>query len=147
TKNVADFFDIINGESSQNFEFSNDFTYRENIYAVYGNYSKEYKKISVQAGLRLEHTNIKGYQAGNVVVPDSTFRKKYTNLFPTFYVQYRVDSLQNNVIGLSVGRRINRPNYRDLHPFTYPMDRFTFYGGNPFLEPTLSYNIDLSHTH
>src|SRR5690606_11880267 len=51
------------------------------------------------------------------------------------------------IIGLSVGRRINRPNYRDLNPFTYPMDRFTFYGGNPFLEPTLSYNIDLSHTY
>lgn len=147
TNNLADFSDVNNGVSTPNYEFSNDFTYRERIHAVYANCSKEYKKVSLEIGLRLEQTNVKGYQAGNPIVADSTFNIKYTNLFPTFYFQYRVDSLQNNVIGLSLGRRIDRPNYKDLNPFTYPMDRFTFYGGNPFLKPTFSYNADLSHTY
>lgn len=46
----------------------------------------------------------------------------------------------------SMGRRINRPNYQDLNPFSYPLDRFTYYGGNPFLQPTLAYYAELSHT-
>lgn len=146
TRNIADFTDVENGISSPNYDFSNDFSYKENINAAYVNYSRDFKKVSIQFGLRLENTNIKGYQAGNPIVADSSFNIKYTNLFPTIYVQYKVDSIQKHVIGLSMGRRINRPNYKDLNPFTYPIDRFTYYGGNPFIKPTFSYNVDLSHT-
>ena len=46
-----------------------------------------------------------------------------------------------------MGRRINRPNYQDLNPFSYPLDRFTYYGGNPFLEPTLANYAEVSHTY
>lgn len=147
TSNIADFNDVANGNSTPNYEFSNDFTYKERIHAVYANYAKDFKNISIQAGLRMEHTRIKGHQAGNPTVTDSSFAIKYTSLFPTLYIQYRADSLQNNIIGLSLGRRIDRPNYKDLNPFTYPMDRFTFYGGNPYLQPTFSYNAELSHTY
>lgn len=146
TNNVADFRDVMNGIKIPNYQFSNDFTYKENIHAVYTNYSKDFSKFSVQAGLRMEYSDIKGYQKGNPMVRDSAFSKKYTSLFPTFYVQYRADSLQNHVFGLSLGRRIDRPNYKDLNPFTYPMDKFTFYGGNPFLEPTFSYNAEFNYT-
>jgi iron complex outermembrane recepter protein len=147
TSNIADFFDVVDGRRSQNYEFSNNFQYEENINAAYANYSRDYKKISIQAGLRLENTNIVGNQLGNVVVKDSSFKRKYTNLFPTFYLQYRIDSAQKHIMGISLGRRIDRPNYKDMNPFTYPMDRFTYYGGNPFLQPTFSYNIELSHTY
>jgi hypothetical protein len=146
TSNVANFNDIVNGNEIPNYQFSNDFTYKENINAVYSNFSTEYRKISIKAGLRLENTNVKGYQAGNPIVADSTFAVKYTSLFPTLFVQYTADTLQNNVIGFSAGRRIDRPNYKDLNPFTYPIDRFTFYGGNPYIQPTFSYNFDVSHT-
>lgn len=147
TQNIADFSDNINGTRTPNYQFSNDFTYRENINAFYTNYAREIGKFSLQAGLRIENTNIKGYQAGNPVVKDSTFNIKYTNFFPTLYVQYSLDSLQNHVIGLSLGRRIERPNYKDLNPFTYPIDSYTFYGGNPYIQPTFSYNADVSHTY
>jgi iron complex outermembrane recepter protein len=147
TKNVANFFDVISGNKIPNYEFSNDFTYKENINSLYVNFSKDYKKISIQAGLRLENTNVDGNQAGNPVVKDSTFSIKYTNLFPTLYIQYRADTIQKHVIGLSLGRRIERPDYKDLNPFTYPIDRFTFYGGNPYIQPTFTYNIDVSHTY
>jgi hypothetical protein len=147
TENVADFFDVLGGRQVPNYEFSNNFDYQENINAAYVNFSKDYKKISIQLGLRLENTNIKGYQAGNPVVRDSSFVRHYTNLFPTFFLQYRPDTLMKHVFGISVGQRIDRPNYRDLNPFTYPMDRFTYYGGNPFLQPTFTYNIELTHTY
>lgn len=146
TSNIANFYDIVAGKRTPNYEFSNNFKYDENINAAYLNYSKDFKKISVQAGLRFENTNIEGNQLGNVVVKDSSFTRHYSNLFPTFYLQYRADTLGKHVFGLSLGRRIDRPNYKDMNPFTYPLDRFTYYGGNPFLQPTFSYNLQLTHT-
>ena len=146
TGNVADFRDVKDGIETPNYTFSNNFDYKENIHAVYTNYAKEFDKISIQLGLRMEYSDIKGYQKGNPIVKDSAFTKRYASLFPTFFIQYRADSLQNHVVGLSLGRRIDRPNYKDMNPFTYPMDNYTFYGGNPFLEPTFSYNADLNYT-
>ena len=146
TDNTAAVFDIFNNVTVPNYEFSNRFLYDENINAAYLNYAKEGKKLSVQAGLRMENTNIRGRQLGNPVIKDSSFVRNYTNLFPTFYLQYKVDSLQKHQLALSIGRRINRPNYQDLNPFSYPLDRFTYYGGNPFLQPTLAYYFELSHT-
>lgn len=146
TSNIANFYDVVAGKSTPNYEFSNNFEYDENINAAYLNYSKDFKKISIQAGLRFENTNIKGNQLGNIAVKDSAFERHYSNLFPTFYLQYRADSTGKNVWGLSIGRRIDRPNYKDMNPFTYPLDRFTYYGGNPFLQPTFSYNVQLTHT-
>lgn len=145
TDNTASFFDIVNNEAIPNYEFSNRFLYKEDIYAGYLNYARDWKKFSVQMGLRMEHTSINGHQLGNPLVQDSSFTRRYTSLFPTLYLSYRADTLQRHQFGFSFGRRIDRPNYQDLNPFTYPLDRFTYYGGNPFLQPTFSYNFELSH--
>lgn len=147
TDNIADFFDVVNNASVPNYEFSNRFQYKENINAAYFNYSKDWKQFSIQTGLRMENTNITGNQFGNPTQKDSNFTRNYTNLFPTVYLQYRADSLQKHVFGFSIGRRINRPNYQDMNPFTYPLDRFTYYAGNPFLQPTLAYSFEISHTY
>jgi len=145
TDNTAAVFDIFNNITVPNYEFSNRFMYDENINAGYVSYSKEGKRLSIQTGLRLENTNIRGRQLGNPIIKDSSFIRNYSNLFPTLYVQYKADSLQHHQLVLSLGRRINRPNYQDLNPFSYPLDRFTYYGGNPFLQPTLAYYVELSH--
>jgi len=147
TDNTASFFDVENGVSTPNYEFSNRFKYKENINAGYLNYAKDWTRFSVQLGLRLENTSLDGNQLGNPMVKDSSFTRNYTGLFPTVYIAYRADSLQHHQFGFSFGRRIERPDYQDLNPFTYPLDRFTYYGGNPFLQPTYSYNFELSHTY
>jgi iron complex outermembrane recepter protein len=146
TNNTADFFDVTGANRVVNNEFSNTFQYDENINAAYLNYAKDFKRWSVQVGLRFENTNIKGHQLGNAIVKDSSFTRAYSHLFPTFYLSYKLDTMDRHQFGLSVGRRIDRPNYKDMNPFTYPIDRFTYYGGNPFLKPTFSINIELSHT-
>lgn len=146
TDNNALFFDEENGISKPNFEFTNRFLYQEKIGAGYLNYSNEWKKISVQLGLRLENTRADGNQLGNEQLKDSSFTFNYTNFFPTLFVLYKADSLQHHQFGFSIGKRINRPDYQSLNPFTYPIDKFTYYGGNPFLRPTYSYNLEVSHT-
>ena len=147
TDNTAAFYDVINEVAKPNYEFSNRFQYKENIYAGYLNYSKDWQKFSMQLGVRLESTDIHGHQLGNIMVNDSSFHVNYLSGFPTLYLSYKVDSAQKNQFGFSFGRRINRPDYQDMNPFTYPFDRFTYYGGNPFLKPTFSYNFEASHTY
>lgn len=149
TTNVADFFDVnpaINIRTP-NYEFSNNFEYDERIQAAYVNYNRNLKKWSVQMGLRFESTNIVGNQLGNVVVKDSLFKRRYNNLFPTLYLSYVLDSAGIHQLGFSYGRRVDRPNYQSMNPFTYPMDRFTYYAGNSFLQPTFSDNLELSYTY
>lgn len=146
TNNVADFFDEVNGILTTNADFTNEFLYKENIHAGYINYSTERNKVSIQTGLRYELTNVNGHQVGNEIRNDSTFTRDYSALFPTFYATYKIDSLGKKILGFSYGRRIDRPNYQDMNPFTYPLDRFTLYAGNPFLQPTYSHNFELSYT-
>ncbi len=147
TKNNADFSDVINGENVYNGQFSNKFQYDENINAGYLNYSQNIGKFAIQAGLRAENTNIKGYQYGNPTQKDSTFNRNYTNLFPTLFLQYTADSAQHHQFGFSYGRRISRPDYQSMNPFIYPLDAYTLYAGNPFLQPTFTQNFELSHTY
>ncbi len=131
-------------ERSENNEWipdsrSNHFIYEENINAAYVNFSKKLKKFSFQAGLRLENTVSKG----NQVTIDTAFKRDYTNLFPTGYLNYELN--KNNTMTLSYGRRIQRPNYNDLNPFTWFLDSLTYRQGNPYLLPQLSHNLELRH--
>lgn len=133
---------------------TNGFIYEENINAAYVNFSTPLtKKISAQLGLRLENTVAKGFSYGHIVdkntndiVPhDTTFRRNYTQLFPTAYFQYKASEKHN--FGLNYGRRIRRPNYESLNPFIEYLDRYTYQQGNPNLKPQFSHNIELTHSY
>ncbi|HNP32449.1 MAG TPA: outer membrane beta-barrel family protein [Flavobacterium sp.] len=145
TDNVADYRDVINGVALPNYDSSNHFKYNEMINAAYVNFNASYKRFTFQTGLRLENTYSKGNQLGNPEKPASQFKKSYTNLFPTIFVQYKLDSIGNNQLVLSYGKRINRPYFQDLNPFVSPLDKFTFYSGNPYLNPSFAYNYELSY--
>ncbi|HZI00640.1 MAG TPA: TonB-dependent receptor, partial [Flavisolibacter sp.] len=117
---------------------SNHFLYKENINAGYINFSKQVKKWSFQAGLRVENT----IGEGNQVTTKTKFRRDTTNFFPTAYLSYAAN--QKHTVTLSYGRRINRPNYQDLNPFIFFLDTLSYRKGNIFLKPQLSHNMELS---
>jgi hypothetical protein len=146
TDNLADYTNTVNNVTTPDYSKSNHFIYKENINAAYLNLNKDFKKLSIQAGLRVENTGSDGHQLGNAIKPDSAFKRNYTDLFPTLYFSYKLDTAGNNQFGLKYGRRIDRPYYRDLNPFVSPLDKFTYYVGNPLLNPAYSNNIELSHT-
>ena len=147
TDNTADFYDVVNGTNVPNYTFSNRFLYKENNNAAYANYAQEWGKFGMQLGLRFESIQMNGNQLGNLLVSDSSFSRRYNSLFPTAYFSYSPDSLKNHQIGMSFGRRIDYPNYQDMNPFTYPMDAYTYYAGNPYLKPTFSYNFDITYSY
>lgn len=120
---------------------SNHFIYKENINAAYVNLRKQFKKLSVQLGLRAEQT----IADGNQVVKNDAFHRNYTQLFPTSYFNYKLND--NNTLGLSYSRRIERPGYQDLNPFQFQLDRYTYQQGNPELQPQFSHNIEVSYNY
>lgn len=129
------------------YNFTNQFLYKENINAAYLNFRKELKRISFQTGLRLENTNIRGHQLGNPQHPDSSFTQHYTGLFPTAYLSYQLDTNGRHLLRLSYGKRIDRPYYKDLNPFVTIVDKFTHFAGNPYLKPQQSSNYELTYSY
>jgi len=146
TDNAANYFNVINNVDSIDYNNTNRFLYKENINAAYINFNKNFGRFSIQTGLRLENTNGYGHQLGNAKKPDSTFANHYTNLFPTAYFSYNLDTAAHNVLVLSYGRRIGRPNYGSLNPFTFFVDEYTYFSGNPFLKPQFTDNYKLAYS-
>jgi len=133
---------------------SNHFIYDENINAAYVNYSRPLgKKWSAQFGLRVENTNSNGISKGytyNTALnkfeyTETKFKKSYTQLFPTVYLQYTAN--EKNQFVINYGRRIQRPDYEDMNPFVHFIDRYTFEQGNPNISAQFAHNIELSHTY
>lgn len=144
TENTAGYYNLVGNTKTPDYDKTNSFNYEENINAAYINYNREWKKWSLQSGLRLENTNYKGHQYGNPVKGDSSFTRSYTSLFPTVFVGYNPS--EKNQFSFSYGRRINRPDYEDLNPFLFFLDKYTYGAGNPFLRPMYSHVFEVSHT-
>ena len=124
---------------------SNHFLYDERIHSAYGSMDVEKGKWHWRAGLRYEFTNYKANQLGNTVVKDSAFQKKYGSVFPSGFASYNIDS--NNSITLRFGRRIDRPQFQHLNPFLVTLNKYTFEGGNPFIKPQYTWNVEMIHTY
>jgi len=147
TDNAANYFNLVNGISTPDYNNTNRFLYKENINAAYVNLNKSWKRFTLQTGLRFENTNGDGHQLGNIEKKDSSFVNHYTNVFPTACFSYKLDTTGHNVMVLSYGRRIGRPNYGSLNPFVFFVDKFTYFAGNPFLKPQFTDNYKLAYSY
>ena len=145
TNNTAGYYNMVGNNKLPDYDKTNQFVYKENINAAYFNVNRQFKKWGLQGGLRAENTNYNGRQFGNPQRQDSAFKRSYTGLFPTMYVSYNAS--EKNQFGFSYGRRINRPDYEDLNPFLFFLDRYTYGSGNPFLKPSYAHTFEISHTY
>ena len=120
---------------------SNRFIYKENINAAYisGNYRFS-DKTSLQFGLRGEQT----ISTGNNVTSNQTNKRDYFNLFPSFFVQQKLND--NHQLGFSYSYRVGRPPYNLLNPFMWMIDPYTYQKGNPYLNPQFTHAAKLSYT-
>lgn len=121
---------------------SDEFVYREYNQAIYINGSKVInKQLTLQAGLRLENTQTTGHSR----TLEQTTRNNYLKLFPTVYLSYTPDNDHNYI--LNYGRRINRPGFSLLNPFRSYINSTSYSEGNPFLQPSFSDNMELTHVY
>ncbi|MFD1141537.1 TonB-dependent receptor domain-containing protein [Larkinella insperata] len=118
---------------------TNDFLYEENINALYGIIGNKTRKLSYQAGLRAEWTDVTTtLRQTNDVNPRS-----YANLFPSVHVTY--DLPRQNALQVSYSRRVRRPTYNDLSPFSTFSDNRNFWSGNPDLNPEFTDAFEVGH--
>ncbi|RYD95244.1 MAG: TonB-dependent receptor, partial [Sphingobacteriales bacterium] len=121
------------------------FVYNEQIAAAYGSAEWKGKRWTLQGGLRFEATTYDARQLGNTQVKDSAFSRSYTSLFPTLLVSLEADS--NHSWTLSAGRRIDRPPFQKLNPFSFFINKYTVQRGNPYFRPQYSWNMELAHNY
>ncbi|RZM23692.1 MAG: hypothetical protein EOO88_25340 [Pedobacter sp.] len=126
---------------------SNHFRYTEGFAAAYVSGQKTWKQLGVQLGLRAEHTYGRGTQSGNAAVAGSSFDKQYTQLFPSLFINYKLDTVSANTLNISITRRINRPNYQYLNPFVLVRDQYSQSTGNPDIGPQHQFRYELKWQH
>jgi len=143
TDNIAAYQLFDGNNLSADLNKSNHFLYKEDINALYSSFESKFGKFNAQAGLRYENTHYDANQLGNSIRRDSAFSKNYSNLFPSGYISYEVDSA--NTFSLTAGRRIDRPAYQKLNPFVFIINKYTYQRGNPFFLPQYSWNLELTH--
>jgi len=110
-------------------EFTNAFTFVENVYAAYGIYNGQWDSaFTYQLGLRAELTDITTTLQG-----EDPNQRSFYNLFPSAFITYKINPL--NDVQVSYSRRINRPGFWELAPFFGFSDNRNFFSGNPDVNP------------
>ncbi|MFT6319933.1 MAG: outer membrane receptor protein involved in Fe transport [Granulosicoccus sp.] len=140
-------FDEVNGENIQNNFRSNTFKYDEKVYAGYVSFNRPInEKMNFSAGLRAEQTDAVGnLQAFEVNLQEPPVELNYLSWFPNVGLTYAASPQHS--FALNYGRRINRPDYNVLNPFSNQLSELSFQQGNPFLSPEIVNNIELGYTH
>ncbi len=145
TNNDYVFYDVADDTLILDPNRTNNFDYTENVYAAYLNYSKQWEKVSIQVGARIEQTDSKGVLTSQTPENGKTVDQNYFDIFPSGGISYQMDKL--NALSFNYSRRIDRPNYQNLNPFEFILDELTYKKGNPFLQPQYSNNFQLNHTY
>lgn len=146
---------LTNGESIQDEFLAGNFDVSENVFAGYLMANQKLSdKLSLLAGLRIEHTNIE--TEGNEVIfnQDGDFEgvntlkddNAYTNILPGLHFKY--DLTKNTILRLAWTNTLARPNYIDLVPYRNVVtEDEELEVGNPNLDATTSMNFDLMAEH
>ncbi len=120
--------------ASTNYENTN------NVYAAYISFTSGFKNFGYQAGLRAESSNY----TGELLDTKENFNNSYPiSLFPSLFLSQKLGGKQE--LQLSYTRRINRPNFFQLIPYTNYSDSLNITRGNPNLLPEFTNNFEFSY--
>ncbi len=146
TDNLFEFNNVVNDILLFNDTQSNRFFYDESVYAGYVTYSQSLnEKWNLSTGLRAELTEtLSELVAFRDELQEPARDSTYVSLFPSIGLTYAATPA--NVWSISLGRRINRPDYNVLNPFRIQSSELDFSIGNPALSPEIVNNIELGYT-
>ncbi len=112
----------------------------DNVYAAYTTVSSSIKDFSYKVGLRAESSEYKG----TLTTTGEQFGNKYpVSLFPSVFLSQKLTNRQE--LQVSYSRRINRPNFFQLIPFTDYSDKLNITRGNPGLVPEFTQSLEMSY--
>ncbi|MEY3850999.1 MAG: hypothetical protein RJA38_1440, partial [Bacteroidota bacterium] len=116
-----------------------NYHYLDQVYAAYGTAALDLPQWKIKGGLRAESSDYKGELLSN----GSNFSYKYPiALFPSLFVTRVITEKQD--IQFALNRKINRPSFMTLSPFTDYSDSLNIQRGNPGLKPEFTQSGELS---
>jgi outer membrane receptor protein involved in Fe transport len=118
---------------------TDDFTYRQRIYAGYASYKASVGKWSFLGGLRLEGTTTDA----RVPTDDRVSRDHYLGLFPSLHVERSVSDAGTLSFGAS--RRVTRPDPQQLDPNIDPEYTLILRTGHVHLLPEYTQSYELGY--
>lgn len=118
---------------------SNQFSYKEKIFAGYWAYSQKFNKFQINAGLRFENTQ----SISNAVTVDSVVSRNYLKWLPSFSANYAFN--KSSELSLSYSRKITRPVFSQLNPFRFYYSPLNYWIGNPYLQPSFTNQIKAAY--
>ena len=101
--------------------------YSENIYAAYMMYTTEWKKWSINAGIRVEQTTTTNHT--------NHTNKNYTDFYPSLTANYSFDELHKWMMIWQFTRNVERPDFYSLNPNRIQTSEYTYQIGNILLKP------------
>jgi len=144
---VARTYNAATGNYDENYRLSNLFNSKDQVHALYLNYSNQIKNFGYQIGMRGEvarlNTNSGGYDLdGNLA--NAAGRIAYDRLYPSIFLTQKFKGDQQ--LQLSYTRRVNRPRPWDTNPFIDYSDPLSWRQGNPNLLPEDVHSYELSYS-
>jgi ferric enterobactin receptor len=119
---------------------SNNYKNSDNVYAAYASISSTIRNFGYKVGLRAESSNYTGDLLNN----GQHFKNNYpVSLFPSLFLSQKLKHEQE--LQVSYTRRINRPNFFQLIPFTDSTDKLNITKGNPGLVPEFTTSLEMSY--
>ena len=120
--------------------FADAYQFEDAVYAAYGTFSHQFKRWGYQLGLRVESSEY----TGELPETGDRFENDYPfSLFPSVFATYKVDEEDN--LQFSYSRRINRPSFFQLIPYTDFSDSLNLSRGNPNLLPEFTNSLELTY--
>lgn len=124
---------------------SNNYKFKDEVYAAYFTFSQSIKNFTYQLGARVESSTYTGMQ----VDKNLEFKNEYPfSFFPSVFLTQKINDKQS--LQLNYSRKINRPNFFQLIPYIDFSDSLNLSKGNPDLVPEFtnllefSYQVDLN---
>jgi outer membrane receptor protein involved in Fe transport len=111
-----------------------------NVYAAYATITSSIKTFGSEIGLRAESSKYTG-----VLNDTQNFKHNYPiSLFPSIFLSQKLGNRQE--LQLNYSRRINRPNFFQLIPYTDRTDTTDITRGNPDLVPEFTNSFEFSYS-
>lgn len=134
---------FIFNDSAQNYLLIPDLTanykFTDQVYAAYMTFSQQINKLSYQAGARVESS----FYDGELTQTGQKFTNNFpVSLFPSASLSYKIN--EKNDLNLIYSRKINRPTFFQLIPFTDYSDSLNLSKGNPDLTPEFTNSVEMS---
>lgn len=123
-------------------ERNNAYKFDEHLFAAYGQISKNFaNKVSLTTGVRLESTDMKGFQT---IPSDTSFKVIRADFFPYLFISRDIMKIATYPMKgtLTYRRTLSRPSYQNLNPAITILDLYNYRAGNPALNPQFTDNVE-----